>query len=172
MTIRVPPSPDIHISEPCGPAPHPSQVSTTPTKLLTAWVFSTLASGQGPRGFSPPPTPLCSLAWEGVLDLAQWLPPASLGKPHLRPTRPRSQQRGQPSSPHFFSSLSSHGLPRTSGSQHSLPGSPQSQEGCFTPTRMVSSEYQKVMSANEDMEKAEGLGKVGRKVKWCKCDGK
>ena len=97
---------------------------------------------------------------------------ATPGQPPQAHMAKKPAQTGQPSNPRFFSSFSSHSLPRTSGSQHSLPGSPQSQGGCFTPTRMVSSEHQKVTSADEDTEKAEALGKVARKVKWCKCNGK
>ena len=97
---------------------------------------------------------------------------ATPGQPPQAHMAKKPAQTGQPSNPRFFSSFSSHSLPRTSGSQHSLPGSPQSQGGCFTPTRMVSSEHQKVTSADEDTKKAEALGKVARKVKWCKCNGK
>lgn len=150
----------------------PSQAGATPTKLPLPRSPPTGLADKGQEGLGPPPTPLCSLAWEGAPDHAQWLPPASLGKSHLRPTWPRSQHRERTAvQPSSFSSLS-HSLPQDFSASTQSTWKPSKPGGCFTPTRMVSSEHQKVTSADEDMEKAEGLGKVGRKVKWCKCDGK
>ena len=171
MTVRVPPSPDIHISEPRGPPPLPGRCNSHQAPRCPGLLHTGLRTG-AERVQPTTHTPLLPGLGEGAQPCSVAAPSQPGQVPPQAHMAKKPAQRGQPSSPRFFSSLSSHSLPRTSGSQHSLPGSPQSQGGCFTPTRMVSSEHQKVTSADEDMEKAEGLGKVGRKVKWCKCDGK